>query len=274
MVGFLEGLGNGLDAWGRAIPSGTGGGLAAGLRGFSAGRKARRDVEAEQLMSQAIQEGKGVEDIARAVAPQNPELAFKALQEEVKSKQAENLLKYKYESGAFMNPYEKRRIEKQAETDAEIEKGLAGAERMKPAVKSAIKRAIVSAESGTGIGPIGGKLTKYGINLLPDSGRNYADIESANSQMNAFIRQRLQATGLTGRELDAVSEANAYRYTINPTDNESIIKQKIKNFQDDYMQDSAEGQPSSQNDGMQERIREAINNGYTSEEIMRFLNGT
>lgn len=82
MVGFLEGLGNGLDAWGRAIPSGTGGGLAAGLRGFSAGRKARRDVEAEQLISQAIQEGKGVEDIARAVAPQNPEWAFKALQEQ------------------------------------------------------------------------------------------------------------------------------------------------------------------------------------------------
>lgn len=53
--------------------------------------------------------------------------------------------------------------------------------------------------------------------------------------MNALLRQKLQASGLTGSELNSALEADAYRYTIRPTDNENVIKQKIKSFREDYL---------------------------------------
>ena len=64
---------------------------------------------------------------------------------------------------------------------------------------------------------------------------NREDINTANSQMNAYLRAKLAATGLTGGELNSEVEARAYRYTIHPNDSEETIRRKIKNFRDDYM---------------------------------------
>lgn len=134
--------------------------------------------------------------------------------------------------------YEKTLLKEQAKADVENQKGLQAVEKMRPSVEASLARAEKSLNSGTGIGPIGGWLANWGINPGRNAGANYANIESANAQMNALLRQRLQATGLTGSELNSAVEANAYRYTISPTDSESVIRQKINNFRNDYLREN------------------------------------
>lgn len=114
-------------------------------------------------------------------------------------------------------------------------KGEQATKVMSPVVSEALDRAEKGVDSGSGLGWFGAALEKAGWNPSKNSGENYANIETANSQMNALLRQKLQATGLTGSELNAAMEANAYRYTISPFDNETRIKQKIANFRKDYM---------------------------------------
>ncbi len=134
-----------------------------------------------------------------------------------------------------LTPYQKTAQMEQAKTDIEVARGNDDFEKMKPSVVSALNRAETSLESGTGIGPVGGRLTKYGFSPFGSSASNYANIESANTQMNQILRAKLKATGLTGSELNSAVEANAYRYTISPTDNEGVVLQKIKNFRDDVL---------------------------------------
>lgn len=114
-------------------------------------------------------------------------------------------------------------------------KGEQATKVMSPVVSEALDRAEKGVDSESGLGWFGAALEKVGWNPSKNSGENYANIETANSQMNALLRQKLQATGLTGSELNAAMEANAYRYTISPFDNETRIKQKIANFRKDYM---------------------------------------
>lgn len=109
------------------------------------------------------------------------------------------------------------------------------ADSMKPALLQAMARASKAASSGTGVGWLGGMAANWGMNPLPNAGSNYADIETANTQMNTFLRKQLAATGLTGSELNSAVEAQAYRYQIKPTDSESIIKRKLKNFAEDKL---------------------------------------
>lgn len=124
-----------------------------------------------------------------------------------------------------------------AKNRAEREKGEQGVRMMRPAVEAAINRAETAAKNGSGIGIVGGFLAGLGLNPVARAGNNYADIKSANAQMNALLRQKLQATGLTGSELNSALEADAYRYTINPTDDEDVILRKLQNFRDDYLSD-------------------------------------
>ena len=125
-----------------------------------------------------------------------------------------------------------------AKNRAEREKGEQGVAMMRPAVEAAINRAELAARNGAGIGVVGGFLAGLGLNPTSGAGSNYADIKSANAQMNALLRQKLQATGLTGSELNSALEADAYRYTINPTDPEEVILRKLQNFRDDYLSDT------------------------------------
>lgn len=109
------------------------------------------------------------------------------------------------------------------------------AEEMKPALIQAMARADEAAKSGSGIGLLGGTLANLGLNPAKNAGANYADIESANTQMNTFLRKQLAATGLTGSELNSAVEAQAYRYQIKPTDSESVIRRKLQNFAEDKL---------------------------------------
>lgn len=109
------------------------------------------------------------------------------------------------------------------------------AESMKPALIQAMARADKAAKSGSGVGFIGGTLANWGLNPAKNAGANYADIESANTQMNTFLRKQLAATGLTGSELNSAVEAQAYRYQIKPTDSESVIRRKLQNFAEDKL---------------------------------------
>ena len=139
-----------------------------------------------------------------------------------------------------LTPYEKTRQMEQAKSDIEIERGNEDFDKMKSSVIDALSRAKESLASGTGVGPIAGALTKYGLSPFNSSASNYANIESANTQMNQILRAKLKATGLTGSELNSAVEANAYRYTISPLDNEGVVLQKIKNFENDILKEKPE----------------------------------
>lgn len=132
-------------------------------------------------------------------------------------------------------------VKERAKAQAEREKGAENAALMRPAVEAAINRAETAALNGSGIGPVGGFLAGLGINPAQGAGANYADIESANAQMNALLRQKLQATGLTGSELNSAIEASAYRYTISPLDSEEVILRKLQNFRKDYLGEGTTG---------------------------------
>ena len=109
------------------------------------------------------------------------------------------------------------------------------AAEMKPALLQAMKRGYEAADSGNGIGIIGGTLAKFGISPGQNAGENFADVQSANTQMNTFLRKQLASTGLTGSELNSAVEAEAYRYQISPFDSEDVIKRKLQNFAADKL---------------------------------------
>ena len=144
-----------------------------------------------------------------------------------------------------LTPYEKTVQMEQAKNDIEIARGDEDFKKMSPSVIGALDRAKESLSSGSGVGPFGGYMTKIGLNKLPNAAKNYANIESANTQMNQLLRAKLKATGLTGSELNSAVEANAYRYTISPTDNEDVVMQKILNFETDVL---GGGQKQKQDD--------------------------
>lgn len=131
--------------------------------------------------------------------------------------------------------YDEALLQQAGKDKAAALKGEQATAAMHPAVSAALDRAELAASSGNGLGRIGATLEWLGLNPAEKSGQNYTDIETANSQMNALLRQKLQATGLTGSELNSAAEANAYRYTISPFDSEARIKQKIANFRKDYL---------------------------------------
>jgi len=118
---------------------------------------------------------------------------------------------------------------------AQVKQAEADANDMKPALIQAMARADKAARSGSGVGIIGGTAANLGLNPAPNAGNNYADIQSANTQMNTYLRKQLAATGLTGSELNSAVEAEAYRYQIKPTDSESVIRRKLQNFAQDKL---------------------------------------
>lgn len=129
--------------------------------------------------------------------------------------------------------YDDAYMQEQGKKAAQREAAEKDAKEMKRSVLQAMNRAEDAAKSGSGVGPFGGMLTNFGLNPMKNAGANYADIESANTQMNTYLRKQLASTGLTGSELNSAVEAQAYRYQINPTDSESVILRKLENFRKD-----------------------------------------
>lgn len=146
------------------------------------------------------------------------------------------------------NKYQDAYDAEEGKARAKEEKARKDVEKMKPTVLAAINRAKDAASSGTGVGPIGGRLAGIGLNIGgKKAGKNYADIQSANTQMNTYLRKELAATGLTGTELNSAVEAQAYRYTIDPSDTESVILRKLDNFIADHINNTNNDEGSNKN---------------------------
>jgi hypothetical protein len=140
------------------------------------------------------------------------------------------------------NPaYDKAVVAQLAKDNVERQKAIRQVEDMRPAVEGALARADQALLSGKGIGANSAKGMFGDDSVLgqlfssKEADNNREDINTANSQMNSFLRSKLASTGLTGGELNAAAEAEAYRYTIKPNDSDTSIARKISNFRRDYL---------------------------------------
>ena len=132
-----------------------------------------------------------------------------------------------------LSPAEEARAKEEAKLQAqdehEKEKAARQKKAMLPTVKYAINRARDALKEGTGLGQIGGWGWTTG-----QGGRNRADIQNAKAQMNIFMRSLLKEMGVGSKEMDAATEAVAYRYEIDPMMHEDQISRVLDNFMEDY----------------------------------------
>jgi hypothetical protein len=131
--------------------------------------------------------------------------------------------------------YDDAYLKQQGKKDAETAIAMRDATDMEPTLKQSMIQGYKAVSTGTGTGPIGGRLADWGLNPIPGAGSNFADVSTANNQMNAYLRKQLAATGLTGQELNSAVEAEAYRYNISPRDSEAVVKRKMENFAKDKL---------------------------------------
>lgn len=136
-------------------------------------------------------------------------------------------------SQPYLSPVEEARAEEEAKLQAQDEhekkKAARQKEAMLPTVKYAINRARDALKEGTGLGQIGGWGWTNG-----QGGINRADIQNAKAQMNIFMRSLLKEMGVGSKEMDAATEAVAYRYEIDPMMPEDQISRVLDNFMEDY----------------------------------------
>ncbi len=142
--------------------------------------------------------------------------------------------------------YDEAVLKQAAKDSAERQSSLRQMEEMSKPLDLALTAAKNALQDGEGIGASSAR-SLLGDNKTGISGflgqvfstekgdTNRADVETANKQMNSFLRAKLASTGLTGGELNAAAEAEAYRYSISPNDSPAIIKRKIENFERDYL---------------------------------------
>lgn len=136
-------------------------------------------------------------------------------------------------SQPYLSPVEEARAKEEAKLQAQDEhekkKAARQKEAMLPTVKYAINRARDALKEGTGLGQIGGWGWTNG-----QGGINRADIQNAKAQMNIFMRSLLKEMGVGSKEMDAATEAVAYRYEIDPMMPEDQISRVLDNFMEDY----------------------------------------
>lgn len=142
-------------------------------------------------------------------------------------------LAFEIEEGQTLTPYDKELQKQQAKADVERQVSQQGFNEIKDKALAAIERAKKALKSGTGLGYLGGLASEYGISTQKGQ-ENRADIETANKQMNLVIRQSLKNAGVQSKELDAAEEAAAYRYNIDPRDDERTALRKIESFEKDF----------------------------------------
>lgn len=170
--------------------------------------------------------------------------------------------------------------EDKAARDAEKERKQN--EAMKPRVVQALKRAKKAIDNGSGLGQFGG----WGW-TTSQGGLNRSDIQEAQAQINTVMRGLLKQMGVGSTELNSAAEAAAYRYQIKQDMPLSQIKRTIENFEKDYLDGSLINEvadvavkhggnaPQGQlaTNDMNAKIQEALDAGYTMEEIKSFLGG-
>lgn len=164
--------------------------------------------------------------------------------------------------------------EDKAERDAEKERKQN--EAMKPRVVQALERAKKAIDNGSGLGQFGGLgwTTSQG-------GLNRSDIQEAQAQINTVMRGLLKQMGVGSTELNSAVEAAAYRYQIKQDMPLSQIKRTIENFEKDYLDGSLinevadvavqHGGQAPDIDVNDPRVQEALNNGYTMDQIKEYL---
>lgn len=211
--------------------------------------------------------GESVDNILLQGYRQN-QLKAKQMLTEIELKQADTLYKQaqtqktlKETQAPVLSKEEEAYAKEIGKRKAQVESAEKDSETMKPALLGAMGRAVKAVQSGNGVGLIGGTLAGLGFNTSENAGFNFADIQSANTQMNTYLRKQLAATGLTGSELNSAVEAEAYRYQISPRDPESIIMRKLQNFAQDKLGISSE------------EFMKTLSNGYEEGTIAEDANG-
>lgn len=116
-----------------------------------------------------------------------------------------------------------------AKDQAEVEKAQRQVEEMWPRVMQAINRAYDSIKDGEGLGQLGGMFW-----TTEKGGINRANVQNAQAQINTLMRGILSTMGVGATEMNSAAEAAAYRYMIDPSMQESQIKQVLDNFVADY----------------------------------------
>lgn len=150
---------------------------------------------------------------------------------------------------------------------------------LKPKAENAIRRAKESLAEGTGLGQFGG----WGW-TTEQGGVNRANIKNAQAQINTTMRGLLKQLGVGSTELNSAVEAEAYRYMLSPDMPIGQQLQVLKNFEEDYLSgalakdlaDTYGKKPSLKDfvvsvDVNDPRVQEALQNGYSMEEIQAYL---
>lgn len=165
-------------------------------------------------------------------------------------------------SQPYLSPVEEARAKEEAKLQAQDEhekkKAARQKEAMLPTVKYAINRARDALKEGTGLGQIGGWGWTNG-----QGGINRADIQNAKAQMNIFMRSLLKEMGVGSKEMDAATEAVAYRYEIDPMMPEDQISRVLDNFMEDYANGTLEKNLST------EAQKHAGNGGGNSAQVSK-----
>lgn len=143
-------------------------------------------------------------------------------------------LAFNIKDGQTLTPYEKELQKQQAKAEVEQQVSQRGFEQVKDRAKLSIEQGKKALKSGTGLGFFGGRASAVGLSTKKGQ-QNRSDVETANIQMNLVIRQALKDAGVTARELDAATESAAYRYTVNPTDDERTALRKLDAFEKDFL---------------------------------------
>lgn len=172
--------------------------------------------------------------------------------------------------------YDIKRKGEEDKARMEAEKSAKQNEAMRPRVIQAIDRAEKALDEGTGLGQFGG----WGW-TTQTGGVNRAAIQSAQAQINTVMRGLLKEMGVGSTELNSAAEAAAYRYQITPDMPISQQKQIIENFKKDYLDGTVRKEAAiaaSQHGGQapdidvnDPRVQEALNNGYTMDQIKEYL---
>lgn len=165
-------------------------------------------------------------------------------------------------SQPYLSPVEEARAKEEAKLQAQDEhekkKAARQKEAMLPTVKYAINRARDALKEGAGLGQIGGWGWTNG-----QGGINRADIQNAKAQMNIFMRSLLKEMGVGSKEMDAATEAVAYRYEIDPMMPEKQISRVLDNFMEDYADGTLEKNLST------EAQKHAGNGGGNSAQVSK-----
>lgn len=111
---------------------------------------------------------------------------------------------------------------------------------MRPRLLQAIERGRRAVKDGTGLGQFGG----WGW-TTEQGGRNRADIQTAQAQINTEMRDLLAEMGVGSTELNSAAEAAAYRYQISPDMPAAQIWQILNNFEQDYMDGSLQAEAAA-----------------------------